>query len=141
MQDVAIDAQRNIQITEEDISQLAQAKGANIAGLRIVLNRYGIDFADLDAFYLAGGFAHHLDLGAARRIGLIPDLPNDVFVPIGNAALAGATQALKSVARRAELEQFVRKIEHVELETDPQFFDYFVFGCQFDPVQSRVLPT
>ncbi len=23
------------------------------------------------------------------------------------------------------------RIEHVELETDPDFFDHFAFGCQF----------
>ena len=64
-------------IHEQDISELAQAKGANVAGLRIVLKNYGIDVDDLDRFYLAGGFAKHLDLDAARRIGLIPDLPDE----------------------------------------------------------------
>jgi len=29
----------------------------------------------------------------------------------------------------------VRRIEHVELETDPDFFDHFVMGCQFRPLR------
>lgn len=89
-------------------------------------------------FYLAGGFARHIDLGHARRIGLIPDLPDERIVQIGNAALEGATLALLSVAAREEADQLVRSIEHVELETFPEFFHCFTDGAQFEPFQSRV---
>ena len=126
-----IDVQHDIAVYESDISELAQAKGANVAGLDIVLKRYGIGFHDLDRFYLAGGFARHLNLDAARRIGLVPDLPDGKLVQVGNAAIEGANRALCSVTARNELEQLVRSIEHVELETDPEFFDHFVEGCQF----------
>jgi hypothetical protein len=34
------------------------------------------------------------------------------------------------------LEELVKGIKHVELETDPEFFDHFVQGCQFRPVGS-----
>lgn len=121
-----------IHLKENDISELAQAKGANVAGLRLVIGQYGLDFEDVDVFYLAGGFARHLSLDAIRRIGLIPDLPDDRIVQLGNASIEGATRALLSSSARAELEEFVRRIEHVELETDPGFFDAFVDGCQFD---------
>ncbi|MEO2047747.1 MAG: ASKHA domain-containing protein [Pirellulales bacterium] len=123
-------------IHEQDISELAQAKGANVAGLRIVLKNYGIDIDDLDRFYLAGGFAKHLNLDAARRIGLIPDLPDEKLVQIGNASIEGATCALCSLAARNELESVVQSIGHVELETDDQFFDYFVEGCQLIPMKN-----
>ncbi|MCH2115787.1 MAG: ASKHA domain-containing protein [Pirellulales bacterium] len=127
-------------IHEQDISELAQAKGANVAGLRIVLKNYGIDVDDLDRFYLAGGFAKHLDLGAARRIGLIPDLPNGKLAQIGNASIEGATRALCSHTARQRLESVVQKISHVELETDDQFFEHFVEGCQFIPMRTLNCP-
>lgn len=133
-----VDAAREIAFHESDINELAQAKGANVAGLAIVAKRFGRSLADLDRFYLAGGFGRHLDLAAARRIGLIPDLPDDRLVQVGNAAIEGATIALLSVARRHELEVLVGKIEHVELETDPEFFDHFVAGCQFRPMGGNV---
>ena len=123
-------------IHEQDISELAQAKGANVAGLRIVMKKFGIDINDLDRFYLAGGFAKHLDLAAARRIGLIPDLPDAKLVQIGNASIEGATRALCSCSARAQLETIVQRVEHVELETDEQFFDHFVEGCQFIPMRN-----
>ncbi|MBS33693.1 MAG: ferredoxin [Verrucomicrobiales bacterium] len=134
----SIDAENDVYLTEEDISQLAQAKAANVAGLHLLHQNYGIDFSDLDVFYLAGGFARHIDLGHARRIGLIPDLPDERIVQVGNAALEGATLALLSVAAREEAGQLVRSIEHVELETFPEFFHCFTDGAQFEPFQSRV---
>jgi len=124
----------SVYLSEEDISQLAQAKGANVAGLEIVMKNLGRSCGDLDRFYLAGGFASHLDLDSARRIGLIPDLPNEKIVRIGNAAIEGASLALLSTRLRGELEKTVRRIEHIELETDPHFFDHFVEGCQFKPI-------
>jgi uncharacterized 2Fe-2S/4Fe-4S cluster protein (DUF4445 family) len=73
---------------------------------------------------------------AARRIGLIPDLPADRIVRVGNAAIEGAAMALLSRGRRRELEATVRRVEHCRLETHPDFFDFFVFGCQFMPVRT-----
>jgi uncharacterized 2Fe-2S/4Fe-4S cluster protein (DUF4445 family) len=131
-----LDAANEIYITEQDISQLAQAKAANTAGLQLVLRNFGVDLADLDRFYLAGGFARHLDLDSARRIGLIPDLPDDKIVQVGNASLEGATVALTSATQRRELEELVKGIEHVELETLTDFFDFFIEGIQFAPLQS-----
>lgn len=135
-----IDAPRGVFLSEMDISHLAQAKGANVAGLRIVLKRAGLDLDDLDLFLLAGGFAKHLRLDSARRIGLVPDLPDDKIQQVGNASLSGATIALLSVSRRRELETRVNQAVHVELETDPDFFDHFVEGCQFQPVRSAAAP-
>lgn len=123
-----------ISFHESDVNELAQAKGANVAGLLTVAKAYGVSLNQIDRFYLAGGFGRHLDLAAAKRIGLIPDLPDERIVQVGNAAIEGATLALLSVSRRRELEEVVRGIGHVELETDPEFFDHFVQGCQFIPV-------
>lgn len=135
-----VHGERGIAFHESDINELAQAKGANVAGLAIVARRYGCSLAQLDRFFLAGGFGRHLDITAARRIGLIPDLPDDRVVQVGNAAIEGATIALLSVARRRELEALVARIEHVELETDPDFFDHFVGGCQFCAVAAEGEP-
>ena len=130
-----IDAAHDIAVSEADLSELAQAKGANVAGLRIVLDRYGATLDDIEVFYLAGGCARHIDRDAARRVGLIPDLPDEKFIKLGNAAIEGATLALCSMSRRREMEALVREIEHVELETDARFFDWFVEGCLFRPTR------
>ena len=82
---------RGIYFLESDVNELAQAKGANVAGLQVVFSDYGIQFDDIDVFYLAGGFGRHLKMAASKRIGLIPNLPDDKIVQVGNAAIEGAT--------------------------------------------------
>jgi uncharacterized 2Fe-2S/4Fe-4S cluster protein (DUF4445 family) len=140
--EVVLDAggESPVVLREADINELAQAKGANVAGLYVVLDRYGIRFEDIEVFYLAGGFGRNLDVDSARRIGLIPDLPDAKIVQVGNAAIEGAAIALLSRSRRAELERLVRDVEHCRLETHPDFFHFFVEGCQFQPVQTPVPP-
>jgi uncharacterized 2Fe-2S/4Fe-4S cluster protein (DUF4445 family) len=134
---VTLDAPHDIYFTESDVNELAQAKGANVAGLRVVASNYGVGFDDLDVFYLAGGFGRHLKIDASRRIGLIPNLPDEKIVQVGNAAIEGACIALLSKSKRAELEAIVKRVEHCRLETHPRFFDFFVEGCQFKPVESE----
>jgi len=123
--------EHGLYLSEADINELAQAKGAHVAGLRIALETYGAGTEGLARLCLAGGFARHLDAAAAKRIGLIPDLPDERIVKLGNAALHGAMLALTSAPLRRKLEARVRTVEHVRLETHPRFFDIFVDGCQF----------
>lgn len=135
---VRSDGDQPITFSEADINALAQAKGANVAGLRIVLSEYGVRANDLDVFYLAGGFGRHLNIESAKRIGLIPNLDAARIVQAGNASIEGACIALLSRTKRTELEQLVRRVTHCRLETHPDFFDLFVEGCQFAPIQDHV---
>ncbi len=125
-----------VYFTESDINELAQAKGANVAGLRVVFDQYGLRFEDLDIFYLAGGFGRHLNIESSKRIGLIPNIDDSKILQVGNASVEGACIALLSRTKRAELESFVKRVTHCRLETHPNFFNYFVEGCQFNPVES-----
>jgi len=109
--------------------------------LLTVFSNYGIQFDALDAFYLAGGFGRRLNAAAAKRIGLIPNIDDAKIVQVGNAAIEGASIALLSHSKRAELEQLVTRVEHCRLETHPQFFDFFVEGCQFKPVEPQAAPV
>jgi uncharacterized 2Fe-2S/4Fe-4S cluster protein (DUF4445 family) len=133
---VTLDGERDIYFLERDVNELAQAKGANAAGLQVVFSDYGIHFDDVAVFYLAGGFGRHLKKSASKRIGLVPNIADEKIVQVGNAALEGATIALVSRPRRQELEALVRRVEHCRLETHPGFFDFFVDGCQFRPAES-----
>ncbi len=121
---------------ESDVNELAQVKGANVAGLHVIFQNYGIRFEDVDVFYLAGGFGRHLNVESAKRIGLIPNIDNSKIVQVGNAAIEGACLALLSCSKRVELEGLVRRVTHCRLETHPEFFNFFVEGCQFNRVES-----
>ena len=130
-----------IGFTESDVNELAQAKGANVAGLFIVLDQYGSRFEDLDVFYLAGGFGRNLNVEASKRIGLIPNIDGSKILQVGNASIEGACIALLSRTKRSELEALVKRVVHCRLEAHPRFFDYFVEGCQFNPVETSAFHT
>ncbi|HEY3762487.1 MAG TPA: ASKHA domain-containing protein [Verrucomicrobiae bacterium] len=131
-----VESDAPIYFTESDINELAQAKGANVAGLQVIFHDYGLRFEDLDVFYLAGGFGRHLNVEASKRIGLIPNVNESKILQIGNAAVEGACIALLSRKKRLELESLVRRVTHCRLEAHTNFFNYFVEGCQFNPVES-----
>ena len=88
----------------------------------------------VDRVYLAGGFANAVNVQNAIEIGLLAPVPVDRVVRVGNAALHGAAGLLLSRSRRDALDALVGRIEHVELETEDDFFDLFVDGCRFVPI-------
>jgi uncharacterized 2Fe-2S/4Fe-4S cluster protein (DUF4445 family) len=131
---ITLDRTGTLFLLESDVNELAQAKGANAAGLRVVFEAMGVDARDLDIFYLAGAFGRRLQVESAQRIGLLPTMPSSRVVQLGNAAIEGASIALLSRSKRRELEALVSRVEHCRLETHPHFFDHFVEGCQFKPL-------
>ncbi len=135
---LAVASDSPIFLSESDINELAQAKGANVAGLRVIFNDFGISFDELDVFYLAGGFGRHLDIESSKRIGLIPNIHLEKIRQVGNAAIEGACIALLSKTKQNELESLVKKVTHCRLEAHENFFNFFVEGCQFQPVENSL---
>lgn len=130
-----------ITFSREDASNLAQAKAANYCGQLIVLRAFGIGPSDVTKLYLAGGFANYVDVSNAIEIGFLAPVAEDRIVKIGNAAAQGAKEILLSRRKRESIEALVKKIEHVELETTPDFFEVFVEGCQFKPMPLELAPS
>jgi uncharacterized 2Fe-2S/4Fe-4S cluster protein (DUF4445 family) len=132
----AIVPEKGITFSRQDASHLAQAKAANYCGQWIVLREFGITPERIRRLYLAGGFANYVDPASAIEIGFLAPVPADGIVKLGNAAAQGARELLLSRSKRRSVKETVRKVEHVELETTPDFFDVFVEGCQFKPMHS-----
>jgi len=124
-----------ITFSRADASELAQAKASNACGQRILLRRLGLDADKVDRVFLAGGFANAIDIENAIAIGFLAQFQPERVERVGNAALRGASMLLLSRARREALSDMIGRIEHVELETEADFFDLFVDGCQFMPIE------
>ena len=122
-------------LSRADISALAQAKSANFSGQYIALRRYGVPLGDIRKLYLAGGFANYVNVENAIDIGFIANMPTERIAKVGNASLEGATLMLINSNLRQRMEELAPRIEHIELETTPDFFDIFVEGCMFNPMQ------
>ena len=132
--EVTVVPEFGITLSREDASNLAQAKAANFCGQFIVMRHLGIGPEDIDTLYLAGGFANYVNVQNAIEIGFLAPIVEDRVVKIGNAAVQGAREVLLSREKRASVEALVKQIEHIELETTPDFFEVFVEGCQFKPM-------
>ncbi|HET6430165.1 MAG TPA: ASKHA domain-containing protein [Phycisphaerae bacterium] len=117
-----------IGITEKDIATVLQAKGVIFSAVQIALKTVGAAFDDVDRFYLAGGFARHIDLDNAVAMGLLPDIDREKFVFIGNGSLGGAMLALVDSAVRADLPHLAAAPEVIELNLDPDFMDAYTLG-------------
>jgi uncharacterized 2Fe-2S/4Fe-4S cluster protein (DUF4445 family) len=132
--EVAVVDEPRITLSRGDVGHLAIAKAATAVGQRVLLRRLGLAPADLEHVYLAGGFANALDVGSAIEIGLLVPVTPERVVRAGNASVAGARALLLSRRRLAALDALTRRIEHVELESEPDFFDLFTDGCLFEPI-------
>ena len=124
----------DMSLYRSDISALAQAKSANYCGQYLALRHFGTPIDKITKLFLAGGFANYINSSNARDIGFIANFPLEKIEKVGNASLEGAILMLKSTKMRTEIEKLVLEIEHLELETVPDFFEVFVEGCMFNPM-------
>ena len=132
--ELTIDPDRGITFSRQDGSNLAQAKAANTSGEFIVMRHLDVRPDDVECLYLAGGFANYVDVGNAIEIGFLPPIPEERIVKVGNASVVGARDALLSMSKRRSVEALPKTVEHLELETTPDFFEIFVEACQFKPM-------
>jgi len=114
----------NIQITQTDIKGTKGflfGKAAISLGIKALLEEKNLTTAELDKVYIAGSFGTYIDIENARIIGLVPDIPSEKIIQVGNAAALGAQEILLSSEMRKTAENAVNKIEHIGLELLPNY--------------------
>ncbi len=121
---VLYEGRQRIAVTQNDVRQIQLAKAALYAGVKLLLDRAGVE--QIDRIRLAGAFGSHIDPMYAMVLGLIPDCDLDAVGSAGNAAGTGAAIALLDTSTRAEIEATVRDIEKIETAVEPKFQEYFV---------------
>ncbi|MDZ5453238.1 ASKHA domain-containing protein [Labrys sp. ZIDIC5] len=126
-----------IAITQNDVRAIQLGKAALYAGVRLLMDRYGI--TAVDRITLAGAFGSHIDVKHAMILGLVPDCELDKVGSAGNAAGTGARIALLNASARTEIEDVVRRIEKVETAIEPSFQAHFV-GAMAIPHKSDPFP-
>lgn len=111
-------------ITQNDVRAIQLAKAALYAGIRLLMDRLGLE--EVDTIRLAGAFGSHVDVKYAMVLGMIPDCDLSQVTSAGNAAGTGARIALLDRNSRSEIRRVVRNIEKVETAVEPSFQNYFV---------------
>jgi len=131
------EGEQRIVVTQNDVRQIQLAKAALYAGVKLLLDRAGIE--KVDRIRLAGAFGSHIDPKYAMVLGLIPDCDLDKVASAGNAAGTGARIALLNVGARREIEKVVREVEKIETAIEPKFQEYFV-DAMASPNKSEPFP-
>jgi uncharacterized 2Fe-2S/4Fe-4S cluster protein (DUF4445 family) len=118
-------------ITQKDIRELQLAKGALMAGIKILIDRMGLQEQDIREVYLAGAFGNYIRPENAVAIGLLPQFKNAKVVQVGNAAGSGAKMALLSTKAFNQAVKIAEQIEYIEIAKIPVFQEEFVKGMNF----------
>ena len=113
-----------ITVTQNDVRAIQLAKAALYAGIKLLMEKQGVDHVDTIRF--AGAFGTFIDPKYAMVLGLIPDCALSEVKAVGNAAGTGALMALLNRDHRREIEQTVRRIEKIETALEPHFQQLFV---------------
>lgn len=124
-------SEREVVITQKDVRQVQLAKGAIMAGVKILINTLGIQPDDISEVLLAGAFGNYIRKENAIRLGLIPDFPLEKVKFVGNAAAMGAKMALVSRKAREEAKKISANTEYVELAMDANFQNEFIDAMTF----------
>ncbi len=117
---------KDIAISQADINNFMRTKGAVNAALELLLESVGCGLGEIERFYAAGAFGHHLDIESAVTLGLYPDLPRERMVKLGNSSGEGARLALMSRKCIREAEDIARNVTYFELNASQEFMNKFV---------------
>ncbi|PTM95411.1 ASKHA domain-containing protein [Mycoplana dimorpha] len=118
------DGEPRITVTQTDIRAIQLAKAALYAGIKLLMEKQGIEHVDLIRF--AGAFGSFIDPKYAMVLGLIPDCDLAEVKAVGNAAGTGALMALLNRDHRREIEETVNRIEKIETALEGNFQQLFV---------------
>jgi len=119
---------KEITVTQKDINELQLAKAAMFTGCSIVMKRKRVKREDLDRVFIAGAFGNYINPENAKFIGLVPDVPTEKIVFVGNTSITGAKMALISREARETAEAISRRVRYVELAIDPDFSQEFSYA-------------
>lgn len=129
---------RSLSLSQTDIDGLIRSKAAMYTILTTITNTVNIPFDQIRRFYVAGTFGTYISPRSAITIGMIPDLPLETFVPLGNTSLAGARMALLSSQSREEVSRIRDQVTYMELNVNQEFMNLFS-AAKFIPHTDRSL--
>ena len=112
-------------INQVDLDSLIRSKAAMYTILETISASVGISLGELESFYVAGTFGSFIRPESAIAIGMIPDLPLDSYVGLGNSSIGGATRILESADSLEEVDNIRNKITYFELNVNQEFMNRF----------------
>jgi uncharacterized 2Fe-2S/4Fe-4S cluster protein (DUF4445 family) len=113
-----------IVITQNDVRAVQLAKAALYAGVKLLMNKCGVE--KIDRILLAGAFGSYISPWHAMVLGMVPDCAIEQIKAVGNAAGDGAVLALLNLESRREAQELAKSVKYLSLAMDPGFQEEFV---------------
>ncbi len=110
---------------QADFDSLIRSKAAMYTILETITGYVGVTFNDISRFYVAGTFGSFIRPRSAITIGMIPDLPEDTYQPLGNSSLGGAARLLKDQTAMTSAQRIYQNITYLELNVNQEFMNRF----------------
>ncbi len=132
---------KDIVFTEIDLSNLIRSKAAMFAGCQTLIKSMGSRCAEVDRVIIAGTFGSNLDIENAVTIGLLPDLPRDRFVFIGNGSLLGARLASFSEELLRDGQKIAAMMTNIELSENADFMANYMAAMFLPHTHSELFPS
>ncbi len=117
---------RDIVLTKVDLENIVRAKAAIYAGVSLLLAEVGLTVDVIEKIYIAGGFGNYLNIERAKIVGMIPDIPDEKYVILGNTSIMGAYLSLLSEDLRKEMEEVGNMMTYMELSVAPRYMDEYM---------------
>jgi uncharacterized 2Fe-2S/4Fe-4S cluster protein (DUF4445 family) len=132
---------KDIVITESDIDNLIRAKAAMYAGCHTLSHYVNIKCSDFEQVILAGNFGSSLNIDKAVTIGLLPDIPRDKFVFIGNSSLSGARLTSFSNDLAADAIRVAQMMTNIELSENVDFTENYIAALFLPHTDEKAFPS
>ena len=129
---------RDLTISQSDIDALLRSKAAMYTILTTITRMVPISMKDIQHVYISGTFGSIIDPKSAINIGMLPDLPLDTYLPMGNTSLAGAELVLLSEEARDNIKRIRDRVTYIELNVNQDFMNLFN-AARFIPHTDRSL--
>ena len=130
-----------VSLNEVDIDNLIRAKGAIFSAINLLLGQLGMDVSCLERILVAGGIGSGINFDNAISIGMLPDIPRERYLYIGNSSLAGAYSILLSRDAEDKINELSTTMMYSELSSEPGYMDEFISACFLPHTNSSLFPS
>ncbi|MCP3940355.1 MAG: ATP-binding protein [Desulfobacteraceae bacterium] len=128
---------QDICLSQIDLNSLTSSKAAMYTILEVIVEKTaGLEFEDLETFYVAGTFGSFIKPASAISIGMLPDIDQSRFEVLGNSSLGGAALLLQNPSLFDRIMEIRQSITYVELNVNQEFMTMFS-GAKFYPHTDR----
>jgi uncharacterized 2Fe-2S/4Fe-4S cluster protein (DUF4445 family) len=127
-----------ILLSEVEIDILLRSKAAMYTILETITGSVGLDFDQIDRFFIAGTFGQFIDPRMAVAIGMLPDIPLEKYQSLGNSSLKGTILTLLSEKARNGVQEMWERLTYLELNVNQDLMNRFS-AARFIPHTHREL--